>query len=126
MKKEKKSTVSGGVICGEIGYDNLSAKEKNLITEVKRMQKDWIFDNVDAKIYGIIIGWDDVSIRALKSKQRFPWSGKTVEEIMVLHRKFLEPFEFSMIFPSQFLNLLYLYFLQKINLSYSFFTRFNI
>jgi peptide/nickel transport system substrate-binding protein len=36
MKKEKKSTVSGGVICGEIEYDDLSAKEKNLITDALR------------------------------------------------------------------------------------------
>ena len=33
MKKEKKSTVSGGLICGEIEYNDLSAKEKNLITD---------------------------------------------------------------------------------------------
>ena len=36
MKEEKKSTVSGGVICGELGYTDLSAQEKNHITDALR------------------------------------------------------------------------------------------
>ena len=36
MKKEKKSTVSDSVICGEIGYNDLSANEKHIITDVLR------------------------------------------------------------------------------------------
>ena len=36
MKEEKKSTVSGGLICGEIGYNDLSAQEKNRITDALR------------------------------------------------------------------------------------------
>ena len=36
MKEEKKSTVSGGVICGELGYNDLSAQEKNRITDALR------------------------------------------------------------------------------------------
>jgi peptide/nickel transport system substrate-binding protein len=36
MKKEKKRTVSDGVICGEIGYNDLSANEKHIIADALR------------------------------------------------------------------------------------------
>jgi len=50
--------------------------------------KDWSIDKNDAWIYGIVLGWDDDSLKELKNT--FRWDADTVDRLKALHEAFVK------------------------------------
>ena len=49
--------------------------------------RDWSADATDAWIYGIIVGWNDASLKLLREK--FAWGEIETDRLKAMHREFL-------------------------------------
>lgn len=48
--------------------------------------KDWSIERSDAWVYGVVLGWDDDSLKELSLK--FRWNNEDVTRLKMLHRNF--------------------------------------
>lgn len=61
---------------------------ENLEATIVFDSRDWSRDATDALIYGIVVGWDDVSLEELAGKYR--WSVEKIDLIRDLHQDFID------------------------------------
>ena len=50
--------------------------------------RDLSLDHRDAWIYGIVVGWDDDSMKEMM--ERHKWNDKTVQRLQRLHKEYIE------------------------------------